>query len=289
MKYACLAQYAGVHPVRLMCRVLEISPAGYYAWRQAPRSAHAAEDAQLHGEIRDAFDASAATYGAPRVHRALQAEGICVGRKRVARLMREAGLVARRPSRRGVRTTDSTHAEPVVPNRLNRQFTVPVPDRVWVSDITYVPTRQGWLYLGVVLDLASRRVVGAAMRPTLDTELALDALRMALGARRPPPGLLHHSDRGVQYAATAYRELLTQHGAVQSMSRRGNCWDYAVAKSFFSTLEFELIMRHDWATRTDARRDIFAYIETWYNRRRLHSTLDYRSPAAYEQDLSTAA
>ena len=289
MKYACVQQHAGAHPVRLMCRVLQVSPAGYYAWRHAPRSAHAAEDAQLRTEVRAAFVASAGTYGAPRVHQALRAEGIRVGRKRIARLMREDGLAGRVRRRRGVRTTDSAHTDPIAPHRLNRQFAVPAPNRVWVSDITYIPTRQGWLYLAVVLDLASRRVVGTAMGPTLDTALALAALRQALGTRRPPPGLLHHSDRGVQYAATAYRNLLARHGAVQSMSRRGNCWDNAVAESFFSTLEFEVIMRHDWPTRREAHDAIFAYIETWYNRHRLHSTLQYRSPAEYERQLRQTA
>jgi transposase InsO family protein len=199
--------------------------------------------------------------------------------------MRGASLAAR-PSRRAwVHTTDSTHAYPLAENVLDRQFAVSQADRVWVSDITYVPTRLGFLYLAVVIDLASRRIVGWAMRADLAAELALGALRMALAARRPAPGLLHHSDRGVQYACGAYRQLLEANGLLASMSRKGNCWDNAVAESFFATLEWELIARRDWRSPAEARQDIFEYIETWYNRRRRHSSLDYRSPAQYEEQL----
>jgi transposase InsO family protein len=275
-----------------MCRVLEVAPAGYYAWRgKATPTAHAIADERLLLTIRVAYQASDGTYGAPRVQRELRDEGLHVGTKRVARLMRDDGLVGRAPRRRGVRTTDSTHAYPTAPNLLDRQFDVSgvAVNRVWVSDITYVPTREGWLYLAVVLDLASRRVVGWAMRETLETELASAALRMAVGARRPPPGLIHHSDRGVQYACAEYRALLEAHGMRASMSRRGDCWDNAVAESFFATLELELIVRSVWPTRDDARRAIFRYIETWYNRARRHSTLGYRSPATYEQEVRDAA
>jgi transposase InsO family protein len=240
--------------------------------------------------VRITHERSRRTYGAPRVHRALQAEGLRVSKKRVARLMKEDGLVARKP-KRGVRTTDSHHAHPIARNLLDRQFDVNgvQVNRVWVSDLTYVPTREGWLYLAIVLDLASRRVVGWAMDHTLEAELAVKALRMALGARRPPAGLLHHSDRGVQYACATYRALLTAHGIVASMSRKGDCWDNAVAESFFATLELELIVNSDWPTRDAAQRAIFRYIETWYNRERLHSTLGYRSPAAYEEEVLEAA
>jgi transposase InsO family protein len=203
--------------------------------------------------------------------------------------MRGDGLVGRARPRRGVRTTDSAHGQPIAPNVLARQFDVrgiPALDRVWVSDVTYVPTRAGWLYLATVLDLASRRVVGWAMRETLEVDLALSALRMALGARRPAPGLVHHSDRGVQYASAEYQALLAQHGMTCSMSRKGDCWDNAVAESFFATLELELIVKSDWRTRDEARRAIFRYIETWYNRARRHSTLAYLSPAQYEAQLA---
>jgi transposase InsO family protein len=230
---------------------------------------------------------TARTYGAPRVHVELRTQGVPVAKKRVARLMREDGLVGRRPRRR-VRTTDSQHAHPVAPNVLNRQFGVDQVsglDQVWVSDLTYVPTREGWLYLAIVLELASRRVVGWAMRETLDADLALAALRMALADRRPAPGLLHHSDRGSQYACGAYRALLAAHGVQASMSKKGDCWDNAVAESFFATLETEVIMEADWPTRAAARQAIFAYIETWYNRERRHSSLGYRSPVQYEREV----
>jgi transposase InsO family protein len=275
-----------------MCRVLGVSPAGFYAWRTRAPSARIIADERLMLNIRLAHERSDETYGAPRVHQDLRADGIRAGKKRVARLMRQDGLVGQLPKRRGVRTTDSTHGYPVAPNVLGRQFDVTglrELDRVWVSDLTYVPTRQGWLYLATVLDLASRRVVGWAMRETLDAELALDALQMAIAARRPPVGLVHHTDRGSQYACADYRALLARHGMVASMSRKGDCWDNAVAESFFATLERELIGRHDWRTRDEARRAIFRYIETWYNRERLHSTLGYVSPAQYEKQLQAVA
>jgi transposase InsO family protein len=203
-------------------------------------------------------------------------------------------LVARQ-RRQYVRTTDSTHAHPIAPNLLARQFGihdatgVRAVNRVWVSDLTYVPTREGWLYLAAVLDLGSRRTIGWAMRDTLEAELALNALQMAIDARRPPPGVIHHSDRGVQYACDAYRAVLTQHGFRASMSRKGDCWDNAVAESFFATLEWELLMQNDFQTRNEARHAIFEYIERWYNRQRRHSTLGYLSPARYEEQLANAA
>jgi putative transposase len=275
-----------------MCRVLDVAPAGYYKWRRhGSPTARAIADECLLLKVRIAYHESGGTYGAPRVHEELRDAGERVSKKRVARVMREDGLVGRRPTR-VVRTTDSAHAHPVAPNVLARQFDVNgirVLNRVWVADITYVPTREGFLYLAVVLDLASRRVVGWAMRDSVDAELALGAMRMAMAQRRPEPGLLHHSDRGVQYCCTAYQELLAAHGIEASMSRTGDCWDNAVAESFFATLETELIARHigtaAWATRREAQSAIFAYIATWYNTRRRHSTLGYRSPLRYEQEL----
>jgi transposase InsO family protein len=290
MKYACIARHRREFPLRLMCRVLAVSPSGFYASRARAPSARALADERLMLNVRVAFRESGETYGAPRVHQALRAEGARVGKKRVARLMREDELVARRP-KRGMHTTDSNHSHPIAPNLLDRQFDVTgvrVLNQAWVSDITYIPTREGWLYLASVLDLGSRRCVGWAMRATLEAELAVSALRMALGARRPAPGLIHHSDRGVQYACEAYREVLDAHGLVASMSRKGNCWDNAVAESFFATLELELIVRSDWHTRDEARCAIFRYIETWYNRQRLHSSLGYRTPASYERDVLDA-
>ena len=290
MRYACITRHRGAYPVRLMCRVLAVAASGYYAWRRGGSpTAHAVADAALLARVRVAHQQSHGTYGAPRVHQELRAAGVRVGKKRVARLMRADALVGRARRRRGVRTTDARHGHPVAPNVLARQFDVrevAAVNRVWVSDLTYVPTREGWLYLATVVDLASRRVVGWAMRETLEADLALAALRMALGTRRPAPGLVHHSDRGVQYACAEYRTLLAAHGLVPSMSRKGNCWDNAVAESFFATLELELIVRSDWRTRDDARRAIFRYIEAWYNRERRHSTLGYVSPAQYEAQLA---
>ena len=244
MKYASIARHRGEFPVRLMCRVLAVSPAGFYAAHRRRLSARVQQDQALRLKVRAVHARSRRRYGAPRVHAELRAQGERVAKKRVARLMREDGLVGRRP-RRWVRTTESQPGQPVAPNVLGRRFgvdQVPGPDRVWVSDLTYVPTREGWLFLAIVLELASRRVVGWAMRATLDAELALAALRMALAARRPAPGLVHHSDRGSQYAGAAYRALLQAHGLVASMSKRGDCWDNAVAESFFATLETELIL-----------------------------------------------
>ena len=274
-----------------MCRVLDVAPAGYYAWiKRSSPSLRAIVDERLLLNIRVSHRASDGTYGAPRVLRDLRDEGLHVGQKRVARLMRREGLVGR-PPRTFVRTTDANHPYPIAPNLLQRQFDVHslTSDRVWVSDITYIPTHAGWLYLAVVLDLASRRVIGWAMRDSLGAELALSALRMALDARQPAPGLIHHSDRGVQYACDAYRGLLAAHQIQPSMSRTGDCWDNAVAESFFATLELELITRRTWRSHAEARHDIFAFIETWYNRKRRHSTLDYLSPLQYEQQLGMVA
>lgn len=250
--------------------------------------------------MRAAHAKSRRTYGAPRIHQELRADGTRVAKKRVARLMREDGLRARRRRGHRVRTTNSAHGEPVAPNHLARRFGVAELgggacglDRVWVSDITYVPTREGWLYLAVVLDLSSRRVVDWAMRETMETELALSALRTALADRRPRVGpegalmhrLMHHSDRGSQYASVAYRELLATHGIKGSMSRKGNCWDNAVAESFFATLEHELLAESDFHSRQAARGAIFEFIEVWYNRARRHSSLGYMSPVEYEARL----
>jgi transposase InsO family protein len=274
-----------------MCRVLAVSPSGYYASLQRPPSWHALIDEVLMAHVRIAHHDSDGRYGAPRVQRDLLAEGLPVSTKRVARLMREDGLVARPRKSRPISTTNSDHTDPIAPNLVARNFDVNgvTVNRVWLADITYIPTREGWLYLATVLDLASRRCVGWAMRDTLEVELVLGALRMARANRRPPPGLIHHSDRGSQYAAGEYRAELAAHGMIASMSGKGNCYDNAVAESFFATLEFELLMQNDWHTREEARRGIFRYIETWYNRKRRHSTLGYISPAAYEAQLQAAA
>lgn len=283
-KHAVIAAHRDSYDLRMMCAALAVSVSGFYAARRRPPSTRATTDERLGVQVRAAFAKSRRRYGAPRVQRELQAQGTRVAKKRVARLMRAAGLVARR-RRRFVRTTVALPGAPVAPNHLARRFAVaeiPGPNCVWVSDITYIPTRAGWLYLAIVLDLASRRVIGWAMGDTLDETLALDALRMALQHRRPATTLLHHSDRGSQYAGRAYRALLAAHGITCSMSRKGDCWDNAVAESFFATLEHELLADEDFPSRQAARRAIFEFIEVWYNRARRHSSLGYVSPAVYE-------
>ena len=291
MRYAVITRHRDESQVRLMCRVLEVSPSGYYVSLKRPPSWHALIDELLMARVRIIHAESGETYGAPRVHQELQAEGLPASPKRVARLMREEGLVARPRKRHRVVTTDSNHDHPIAPNLLARDFDVNGVgiNRVWVADITYVPTREGMVYLATVLDLGSRRCVGWAMRDTIEDELTLSALRMARAARGPVRGLIHHSDRGSQYTSGDYRAELAAHGMIASMSGKGDCYDNAVAESFFSTLEFELLMKNDWHTREQARRAIFRYIETWYNRKRRHSTLGYVSPAEYEQQLQKAA
>ena len=284
MRCAVIARHRGEFPVRLMCRVLDVSVAGFYAFCKRPETWRAVVDDVLMARITVAFAASGGTYGAPRIYNELRAEGLPTSCKRVARLMRDGGLVARPRSAPRVCTTDSTHADPIAPNRLARQFDIHgiALNQVWVGDITYIPTREGFLYLATVLDLASRRCVGWAMRDTLEGDLVCSALHMAYTARQPEPGLIFHSDRGSQYAAHTFRALLKTYGMLASMSRKGDCYDNAVAESFFSTLEFELLMQRDFHTREEARRAIFRYIETWYNPKRRHSTLNYVSPAEYE-------
>lgn len=260
MKYACIARHRHEHPVPLMCEVLEVSPASFYASQKRSPCLRAIADESLLLHVRIIHRESGETYGAPRMQRELRDDGIRVGTKRVARLMRGDGLVGRAPRRRRLTTTDSSHALPVAPNLLNRQFDVNgvTLNQVWVGDITYVPTREGWLYLATVLDLASRRCVGWSMHETLDAEpLVVRALDMAVATRRPPRDLVFHSDRGKQYCAEVFLERLTRYGMIPSMSRKRDCWDNAVAESFFATLELELIDRHRWATRAEARRAIF--------------------------------
>ena len=292
MKYAAIEVHRAQFSVRLMCRVLGISRAGFYASGKRAASARAKRDEELCIQIRAVHQQSRRTYGSPRVHAELHAQGERCGRKRVARLMRQEGLRVKGRRRFRPTTTDSRHPHPVAANVLARRFGVTeieARNRVWASDITYVPTREGWLYLAVILDLASRRVVGWSMGRTLEASLAMAALQMALHARGASSGLVHHSDRGVQYAALDYQRLLARHQIVPSMSRRANCYDNAVVESFFATLEWELIDRSDWHTRAEARLAIFEYIECWYNPKRRHSSLGYLSPAEYEQQLLSQA
>jgi putative transposase len=282
MKFAFIAREKATFPIDLLCAVVGVSRAGFYAAQRRPTPARQHEDQQLAVHVAATHAASRRRYGSPRVYRELHAQGHIVGRHRVARLMREQGLRARE-RRRFQRTTDSQHAFPVAPNVLDRQFTVAQPNTAWVSDITYLWTREGWLYLVVILDLFSRRVVGWAVHDRITRQLALDALTMALKLRHPGPGLVHHSDRGSQYASGDYRGLLAAHGIVCSMSRRGNCWDNAVAESFFSTLKIELAHDADWTTHAEARAAVAQYLEIFYNRQRRHSVLDYLSPVAFER------
>ena len=287
-KYQFVAAHASEYPVTMLCRVLGLARSGYYAWRARSVSARKERDQQLTSQIQTIFTDSRRTYGSPRVHAHLQAQGIRTARKRVARLMRQAQLCAR-ARRRSVRTTDSRHTEPIAPNLLARTFQAEAPDRVWVTDITYLPTREGWLYLAVVLDLFARRVVGWSMQPSLERGLVLTALSHALQRRQPQPGLLHHSDRGSQYASTEYQALLAQVQIRCSMSRKGNCWDNAAMESFFATLKAELPVSV-FDSHAAASSAVFDCIERFYNRVRLHSTLGYRSPVAYErQHLEQAA
>ena len=266
--------------VTMMCNVLGVSRAGFYAWLKRPESTRAVRDRELTASIHAIHAASRETYGSPRVHEELREAGTLVGRKRVERLMREEGIQGRQ-KRAFRKTTDSNHAFPVAPNLLKRDFNVAAPDTAWVSDITYIWTAQGWLYLAVIIDLYSRLVVGWAMRENMQTDLALDALRMALTKRRPAKGLIHHSDRGSQYASGDHRALLADWGIKCSMSRKGDCWDNAVAESFFGTLKRELEGR--WTEKAEARLAIFEYIEVFYNRQRKHSHNGYMSPVDFEE------
>jgi len=278
-------------PIQAMCETLGVSRSGYYAWASRAESARVAADRALAAEIQTAHTASRGRYGSPRVHAELRARGRRVGRKRVARLMRGMGLAARR-RRRFRRTTDSSHAFPIAPNLLARNFTAEAPDRVWLADLTYIWTAEGWLYLAAVLDLYTRRVVGWAMADHLGHELAMAALDMAIARQRPLPGLIHHADRGVQFAAHRYRARLLAHGMLCSMSRKGDCWDNAPMESFFATLKGELVEGADYQTRDQARADVFHYIEGFYNKRRLHSALGYITPeqkaAAFHSAASAA-
>lgn len=282
MRYQFIEQYKQEFPVVVMCRVLDVSESGFYAWRKRPTCQRDREDAQLTQEIQQVFERHQGRYGSPRMYREIKDQGRKISRKRVARLMREAELSAQRKRRRVLTTKrDATH--PVAPNLLNREFTATTPNTKWVTDITYIPTMQGWLYLSVILDVYSRAVVGWSMSTTCDEALAENALQMAVARRRPSPGFLHHSDRGCQYTSHAYQQQLKYIGAVVSMSRKGNCWDNAAMESFFGSLKEECVGNTVYASHEDARLALFTYLEVYYNRIRRHSTLGYVSPLVYEQ------
>jgi putative transposase len=287
MRFAFIHAEKAYFPVAALCRVLEVTRQGYYAYAEREPGPRAASEAELEVRLRAVFEESRGTYGSPRVRAQLQRDGVPASKRRVERLMRGLGLVARRP-RRFVSTTlaDGTHR--IEPNLLRRDFSASRPNERWVTDITYVQTDEGWAYLAVILDLCSRAVVGWSLDATAPTALALRALDMAVKRRRPPAGLLHHSDRGCQYTSSEYRAGLAAHGMEVSMSRKGNCWDNAVAESFFATLKAELVHSRRWTTRNELRSAVFEYVESFYNRRRLHSSLGYRTPAEIEQQLAAA-
>jgi putative transposase len=285
MRFRFVAAERAAFPVRTLCRVVGASASGFYAWlRRGSGDRGRDDDDGLARRIAAIFAASRRTYGSPRVHAELRARGVRVGRKRVERLMRAAGLAVPITRRRVPRTTDSRHGLPVAPNLLGRRFAADRPDAVWLADISYLPTGEGWLYLAAVRDLATREIVGWSMADHLGADLVCDALLMAIRRRRPPRGLLHHSDRGSQYASEPYQAILARHGLRCSMSRRGNCLDDAPMESFFGSLKAELVHRTTFPTRAAARRAIFEYVETFYNRRRRHSGVGFLTPAqAYEQ------
>jgi putative transposase len=282
VKCQWIQQHHGEFAVRDLCRVLKVSSSRYYAWRAAPAGKRQAHQDELARQIEQAHRDSRGAYGSPRIARALKTLGVGVCRNTVAKVMRQRHIQARKPGRFIPRATDSAHAHPLAVNRLKRDFTADGPNVKWVADLTYIPTGQGWLYLAAVLDLHSRKIVGWSLGDHPRAQLAIEALTMALAMRRPPAGLIHHSDRGVQYACEAYQRLLADHGIVCSMSGVGNCYDNAVMESFFSTLKTECVYQHSFATREQARRAIFEYIEVNYNRNRLHSSLGYVSPETFE-------
>ena len=282
MRYRFIEDHRRSWPVRLICQVLEVTPGGYYGWRGRPPSARAQTSEALVGAIREVHGEAKARYGSPRIHAELVARGkpCCVNT--VARLMREHGIAAK--TKRKFRcTTDSNHGQPVAENVLDREFEPEAADRAWTADITYIPTREGWLYLAAVEDLHSRRIVGWAMGERIDSRLVVAALEMAVARRLPGEGLVAHSDRGSQYASEHYRRVLAGHGIACSMSRRANCWDNAPMESFFATLKKELVHDEDYQTRQEARASVFEFIEVFYNRVRRHSALGYKSPIEYER------
>ena len=282
MKYQFMKDNSNIFPVQKMAKIFKISKSSYYEWFKREPCAHERRDRELLAEIKRIFKENRNQYGSPRIYRELHGTKYCCARSRIARLMRENGLKARHKKRFRV-TTNSKHDYPISPNLLNRDFTLEKINTCWVSDITYIDTHEGWLYLCSILDLFSRKVVGWSMASHMRADLVIDALDMAVKHRNPPEGLMFHSDRGVQYASGTFRKKLKSYKMIQSMSRKGNCWDNAPAESFFSTLKIEEVYTHSkYRTREEARKAIFEYIEVFYNRKRSHSFLDYKSPSEYE-------
>ena len=282
MKFEFIQAHQDQFPVHRMCSVLEVSASGYYAWQARPLSGRAQANRKLVTEIRDIHAQSRQTYGSPRVYAELMARGFSASKNRVARLMRKENIHSRRTKKRKV-TTDSRHSYPIAPNLLQRDFQAASPNEKWLGDITFIPTGEGWLYLAAILDLFSRKVIGWAMDETLESVLVEQAFQMAVQNRKLVEGLLHHTDRGSQYASGSYQNLLTAFDIQVSMSRTGDCFDNAPMESFFSTLKCEQVHLQNYSTRAEARTDIFAYIEGFYNRTRRHSSLGYLSPEEFER------
>lgn len=286
MRFAWIHDHQNEFEIAMMCQILNVSRSGYYKWKNRPISATESRRAELAEQVREVYDESRQVYGSPRVHRALVARGVSCCENTVAKIMRENKLRSKMMRRFRPTTTDSDHACPVAKNELDRCFDPRAPNVAWVGDITYIPTDEGWLYLAIVMDLYSRRIIGWAMADHLKSSLAIDALTMAIEQRMDEhatlDNLLYHSDRGVQYASASYRAMLEAHGITASMSRRGNCYDNAVAESFMGSLKTELIHHERYTTRQQAMGSVFEYIELFYNRQRLHSSLGYQSPAQFE-------
>lgn len=282
MRYAFISAEKANYPLTLLCRVMKVASSGYYAWFASSKTDRQQENEKLIPLVREISRESGRTYGSRRMAEALSARGAACGRVRAATLMRLAGVSVKRKKKFKV-TTDSRHKLPVAPNLLNRDFEVAKPNRIWVSDVTYIWTREGWLYLATVLDLFSRQVVGWAMSRRMAQELVMDAFKMAIWRRRPSPGLILHTDQGSQYCGYAFQQLLKNAGAISSMSRKGDCWDNAVAESFFGSLKTERVSWRSYQTREEAKRDIVHYLEMFYNSKRLHSYLGYVSPRQFEE------
>ena len=287
MKFRFISTHRETFTVGRVCKLLNVSRSGFNAWLKRPESRRSRENKSLEAKIRVLHAASHGIYGAIKIHQDLIDDGVRCGKNRVARIMRQAGLRSR-TKKKFKATTNSRHNLPVAPNLLNQDFTVGAPNRAWVGDITYIPTDEGWLYLAVLLDLFNHKVVGWSASSRMTRQLAIDALQMVLGRQNPGKDLLHHSDRGSQYASTDYQKILKEHGIICSMSRKGNCYDNAVAESFFGRLKCEWTNHHRYHSRSEAIRSLFYYIEIFYNRKRHHSSIDYATPQEYEPFLLAA-
>jgi transposase InsO family protein len=287
MKFRFISAHREIFKVGRMCSLLNVSRSGYYAWLKRPESRRSRQNRILEDKIRVFHAASHGIYGAPKIHQDLIDDGVRCGKNRVARIMREAGIRSR-TKRKFKATTNSKHKLPVAPNLLNRNFTADAPGRTWVADITYVPTNEGWLYLAAIMDLFNRQIIGWATSSRMTRQLTIDALKMAVDRQKPLQGLVHHSDRGSQYASADYRKILCSHGIACSMSRKGDCYDNAVAESFFRSLKTEWVNHYRYLSREEATSSIFYYIEIFYNRKRRHSTLGYSTPQEYNLFLLAA-